>query len=190
MEIPPATMYPARIVLPCEEDHPARHKETIAEIPAKYRAQVIKGQPPQVYLRSLSDWKFRKWTCSNHVILREWSTMVAFLETIAASKEEWEELNKDQCNEIEDKPWFAEDSFTTGLVIYDFSLSVLHAEILERICELPVVTAELRTQEKLIGQPARERDAIALTELEELMRILIVRKDPRTNVAHSWHWLQ
>ncbi len=46
-----------------------------------------------------------------------------------------EELIRDQWNEIEDKPWFADDFFTTGLGIYGFSLSVLHAEILERICD-------------------------------------------------------
>ncbi len=188
----PATMYPARIVLPCEEDHRVRHKETVAEIPAKYKAQVMKGQPgaalgpPQVYLRSSPDWQYRKWTCSNHVILRERSTMVSFLETIAASKEEWEEHIKDQWNEIEDKPWFAEDSFTTGLGLYGFSLSVLHAEISERICEFPTVTEELRAQELLTGQAARERDAVALAELEELMRILVIKKDPRTNATH---WL-
>ncbi len=83
----PATMYPTQIFLPCEEDQEVRHQETVAEIPARYRSQVAKGNTPLVYLRSLPDWKYRKWTCSNHVILREWSTMVAFLETIAASKE-------------------------------------------------------------------------------------------------------
>ncbi len=112
--------------------------------------------------------------------------MVSFLETVAASKEEWEEHIRDQWNEIEDKSCFAEDSFTTGLGIFGFSLSVLHAEILERICEFPIVTEELRAQELLTGQAARERDAVTLAELEELMKILVVKKDPRTNVTH---WL-
>ena len=86
----PSTMYPAQIVLRCAQDQETRHAETVVEIPAKYKAQVVKGTTPQVYLRSLPDWKYWKWTCSNHVILREWSTMVAFLQTIAAPKPDWE----------------------------------------------------------------------------------------------------
>ncbi len=160
----PATMYPAQIVLPCAQDQAARHEETIAEIPVKYRAQVAKGNHPEVYLRSLPDWKYRKWTCSSHVILRERSTMVAILETIAASKEDWEQLIKDQWNEIEDKSWFADDSFTTGLGIYGFSLSVLHAEILERTCEFPTLSQGLRAQD-MTGQAARKRDTIALADV-------------------------
>ena len=182
----PATTYRAQIMLPCQEDQPVRHQETRAEIPVKYRANVIKGQPPQIYLRSLPDCKYRKWTCSNRTILREWGTMVAFRETIAASREEWEELIKDQWNEIKDEPWLAEDSFTTGLGIYSFLLSVLHAEILERICEFPPVTHELRAQEMLTGKAARTRDAAALEELKQLMQVLVTKKDPRTNVTH---WL-
>ncbi len=99
----PATLYLALIVFPCVQDRTARYQDTVAEIPVKYRAQVIKGQPPQVYLRSLPDGKYRKWTRYNHVILREWGIMVAFLETIAASKEDWEERIKDQLNENEDE---------------------------------------------------------------------------------------
>ena len=182
----PATMYPAQIVLPCAQDQAARHEETIAEIPVKYRAQVAKGNHPEVYLRSLPDWKYRKWTCSSHVILRERSTMVAILETIAASKEDWEQLIKDQWNEIEDKSWFADDSFTTGLGIYGFSLSVLHAEILERTCEFPTLTQGLRAQDMLTVQAARKRDTVALAELEELMRVMITGRDARTNVTR---WL-
>ncbi len=57
---------------------------------------------------------------------------------------------------------------------------------MERTCDFSTVTQEFRDQELLTGQAARDRDAIALAELEELMRNLITRKDPRTNVTH---WL-
>ncbi len=44
----PASAYPAHIMLPSKEDHPKRHQEITAEIPAKYRASLAKGQPLQV----------------------------------------------------------------------------------------------------------------------------------------------
>ena len=56
------------------------------------------------------------------------------------------------------------------------SRTILNAEILERICEFPLVTKELTAQEMLTGEAARERDGITLAELDELMRVLVTNR--------------
>ena len=184
----PASMFPARIFLPCPVDRTARNSRMMSEIPERIRSTISSGMVPnQVMMKSLPEWKFRQWSCSNNTILREWTSMASFLEDIQAPRRDWEDVIADQKAEIEGKPWEVnEDDFTVGLGLYAFLLSVLHGEMLETMCDFPPHSKVERQVEALTGEAAEERDVEMMAELRRLMEIMMVRGDPRTAKTH-WY---